>query len=159
MQLGWAISIKPGAEMIVKERLVQPTNFEISKKATDFHHITQQEAVTEGLPLEDVLREFMLDMVDLYHRGGRVVIHHLEFDASIIARELERANLVELSPAWDEVAKAGLCTMSPHIGKWVRMCCGMELAPAWGGNILSLDSLLAILLHQKSKAVRRSPLF
>ncbi len=83
--------------MIVKERLVQPTNFEISKKATDFHHITQQEAVTEGLPLEDVLREFMLDMVDLYHRGGRVVIHHLEFDASIIARELERANLVELS--------------------------------------------------------------
>ena len=70
----------------VKSRLVQPDGFEVSKKATGFHHIKDDVARSHGEPLRSVLQEFLADVLDITARGGRVVAHHLEFD--IILREL-----------------------------------------------------------------------
>ena len=92
VQLGWAISAT-GAETRVKELLVKPDGFRISDKAARFHGITHDVAASQGQPLRGALCEFMAELMAAHVSGGRVIIHHLEFDAGIINRELERAGL------------------------------------------------------------------
>ena len=128
VQLGWFIkdltnnaSAEERGEMIV-----QPDGFEISAKATKLHGVSTQRAQAEGLPLKSVLDSFMRVLEHAYQRGGRVVIHHLEFDAGIIDKELETAGLHHWRPQWHAMAQAGFCTMDPVIGKWIQTCCGRE---------------------------------
>ena len=149
VQIGWAIS-KGDAAMVVKERLVKPDGFRISDKAEKFHGISNTLASSQGQQLKDVMREFMDDMIDIYNKGGRVVIHHLEFDAGIINRELDRASLSELQEIWAYIARGGLCTMDPGIGKWVRQCLGMEIAPYHNSNTMKLNDMLEGLVPQRA---------
>ena len=112
VQIGWIVGTTDlGDEpWISKEYLVKPDGFEVSKKATDFHKINHSQAVTEGLPLSDVLAEFMRDAADVAEQGGRVVAHQLEFDGGIIQRELERCRMFDLEKRWFAMATKGFCT-------------------------------------------------
>ncbi len=74
--------------------------------------------------------------------GGRVIIHRMEFDAGIINRELERAGLQRYQKVWAQIARVGMCTMDPTVGKWIETCLGMELAPYTIGNTMKLDFML-----------------
>ena len=60
-----------------KEIIVRPAGFQIAEKAAAFHGVTQEHALTEGIPLQDALSEFMIAMQHVTDSGGRVVIHHL----------------------------------------------------------------------------------
>ena len=92
----------------------------------------------------------MKDMISLYHKGGRIVVHHLEFDCGIIQLELERSGLEDMQHAWDDIARSGVCTMDPALGKWVRSCLGTELAPHPNGNAMRLNDMLAGLIPDQS---------
>ena len=92
--------------------------------------------------MRDVLSEFIGELLAAHASGGRVVIHHLEFDAGIINRELERAGLQCYQAVWAQIASAGVCTMDPAVGEWVRTCLGMEVAPYPNGNTMKLDFML-----------------
>ena len=65
----------------------------------------------------------MGDIQQAAQQGGRVVIHHLEFDAGLIANELVNAGLEDLMEAWvacgvtsfftyDELLEAGAFLLS-----------------------------------------------
>ena len=87
VQLGWAYG-PAGCQATVKERLVRPEGFRISAKAEQFHKTSHGQAVGEGLPLADVLVEFMADLTQLLaDSNARLVCHHLEFDAGIISQD------------------------------------------------------------------------
>ena len=70
-----------------------------------------------------------------------------EFDAGIIAREMERAGMSDALTLFEPIAKNGLCTMDPQIGRWVR--------ESWGEdddnkmmNALSLKEMIEKLLPE-----------
>ena len=143
VQLGWAIGTAPDA-LVVKECVVQPTDFQISEKATRYHGISHEWAMQNGRPLREVLEEFMKDIINVYDQGGRIVVHHLEFDCSIIGREFQRAGL-NYADVWHRVASSGMCTMDPYIGAWLRQCCSEEVWRRASKNTLRLKDIVRMI--------------
>ena len=155
VQIGWAVR-RVGRTIDVKEKLVKPETHAISEKATNFHGISQDFACSHGMLLRDVLNEFMEEMSALYKEGARMVVHHLEFDCGIIATELSRANLDHFQELWATFSRQGLCTMDPYLGKWVRMCKGLEVAPSYSGNTMRLDDMLRCLASDTCLSARHT---
>ena len=143
VQLGWAVGAAPDA-LVVKEYVVQPSGFQISEKATHYHGISHGWAMQHGRPLREVLEEFMDDMISVYDQGGRIVVHHLEFDCGIIGREFQRAGL-GYTDVWCRIARSGMCTMDPYIGAWLRRCCGEEVWPGSSKNTLRLKDMVTLI--------------
>ena len=126
IQIGWFVKdlSNPDADNEHEELIIQPDGFEIAVKATKLHGVSNERAQQDGMPLKTALDIFMRAMEKLEQRGARLVIHHLEFDAGIIDRELATAGLDHYRQQWQSMAKAGFCTMDPAIGKWIQCCCG-----------------------------------
>lgn len=142
--LGWVVGQVNG-EPIRKERIVKPAGFHVEEKATKFHGVTHERADSEGLPLAQVLTEFLDDMLAARQAGGRVVAHHLEFDAGIISNEIDNAGLASRKTEWETFVRAGFCTMDPAVSTWVRQCAGTAVAPEAHQNILKLPAMVAAL--------------
>ena len=146
--LGWAFG-PAGSAAIVKERLVRPDGFRITTKAEDYHKISHARAEKEGLALVDVLTEFMKDLLYVVNeKHGRFVCHHVEFDAGILTRELERYNLREASLQFSPIARKALCTMCPQIGRWLRESWGEDSGVAETMPTQSLKKLVEKLLPE-----------
>ena len=88
-----------------------------------------------------------MDVMQRAHsKGGRVVIHNLEFDAGIIDKELTRAGLERWRPLWHDIARQGFCTMDPEVGKWIQMCRGREYDVTQNShNIMGLTQTVNLL--------------
>jgi hypothetical protein len=96
LQLSWATS----SETVVKER-----NIETPDPAAAGH----------GLPLADVLAEFM-DCLLTMPKDFRLVTYHIEASASIILREMHRCGLRYLCQKFENIVRAhGHCLMDPTI--------------------------------------------
>jgi hypothetical protein len=117
-QLGWVVGRFSTNSCIQKEFTVYPDGFEITSKATLTHGITNEHARCTGKPLKTVLRQFLVDVEGVVQQGGRVCAHQLEFDAGVIALELDRAGLGNQTEMWAQVASDGFCTMNPTLSKW-----------------------------------------
>jgi DNA polymerase III epsilon subunit-like protein len=154
VQIGWAVG-SLGQAAVVKERIVFPEGFCVSKKAFAKHGISQEEILKDGINLKTVLSEFLNDMVEVYKKGGRIVSHHLEFDCGIILEEMKR-NEVPMQSEWCAMAKEGVCTMDPTIGKWVHTCFGRDTGPDATQNTMRLQVLAEWLVpesrHLRDKA-------
>ena len=145
VQIGWSVHAA-GGEPIVKEFLVRPTGFHISNVASAMHDVTEEKATSLGASLQEVLIEFMRDVSETRSLGGRLVAHHLEFDAGIVMEELARAGLNHLQYSWRKFAQGGVCTMDPDIAHWTRDMCSMEQLP-WK-SALKLDVMCSKLLPE-----------
>lgn len=147
-QLGWVIGDADATSTpwISKEYEILPIDFKISPKATQYHKITNEHAMSNGRHLRDVLEEFMHDMIHAHEAGGRVVAHQLEFDAGIINNELERLGLHKLKKLWREIARKGVCTMSPAIGRWLRSSQGQDTGSEVTKNTMGLMELVRWLV-------------
>jgi DNA polymerase III epsilon subunit-like protein len=118
VQLAWRVQypngkFSPGHTCYVPAERGQD-GVAISEQATAFHGITNE--MTRGdkaVPRIDyALALFTRDLHVLQEKfGGRLVAHHLEFDAGIIKAELLRANMAEAVPVLEKLARAGCCTM------------------------------------------------
>ena len=153
VQIGWAIgnSDPQSAATKYKEIVIKPDGFVISDKAIKFHGITNERA-QKGVSLRDALTEFMAEMQQAAKRGCRVVIHHLEFDAGLIARELVNAGLDDLVEPWIAIARNGFCTMDPDVGKWLQCCKGRDFEPHESKYVLPLRHMLDLLFPSNDKA-------
>ena len=155
VQIGWAGGpARDGAPLDeYKEYVVRPEGFAISEKAAAKHGITNEHALTSGMPLRDILDKFMDVVSQLDAIGGKVVIHHLEFDAGIIARELVNAELSHRLPLWRSAARNGICTMDPDIGSWVQKCKGRDVTSDEKSlPMLSLKNAVHMLLPKSELA-------
>ena len=129
VQIGWATGPADAtAPSTTKSFFVQPSGFEVAERIETWSEgkITHAIATEKGRPLAEVLQEFMVDIMDEYARGARVVSHHFEYDAGIILCELERAGLRDLSERWLSIGRSvGYCTMNYEAGRWLLLCEGM----------------------------------
>ena len=142
--IGWAFG-ELHSDPVRKERIVKPDGFRVEEAGARFHGVSHETAESDGLPLAKVLTELLDDMVAVRRAGGRVVAHHLELDAGIIARELERAGLGHRKDEWATFVREGLCLMDPAVGTWVRVCAGAQTAVERHRNTLKLCALVDAL--------------
>ena len=147
VQVGWAIGdLRKEVPVQIKSRFVKPIGFQISAKATEFHSITQEKAECDGIDAAIVLREFLDDVRLACRHNGRVVAHHLEFDAGMIDREFQRCGLKDLREEWQRIAKNGYCTMNPELGRWIRILSGREVGPDTAKHCQGLRATMQALL-------------
>ena len=147
--LGWAVGEVFG-DPVRKERIVKPVGFRVQEKATQLHGVTHERADSEGLPLAQVLTEFLDDMLAARRAGGRVVAHHLEFDAGIISKEIDNAGLGARKSEWEAFVRTGFCTMDPAVGTWLRECAGTAVSPDAHRNIMKLPAMVTALRPYRS---------
>ena len=119
VQIGWAVGDVSLSEPRVRELLVKPCGFEIDCKATVKHGIAQPDASTRGIPLRDVLSEFVKEFRAACQQGARVTSFNLAFDAAVVRHELAREGFADELTEWEQKTGEGLCTMHPDICKWV----------------------------------------
>ena len=156
VQLGWAVGLDAEKEDFVKARLVKPDGFVITNEATEYHGIQNDTAERAGHPLRVVLLEFLSDVVEIVGRGGQVVAHHLEFDAGIILREFRRSQLHDEAETWEKIARKGFCTMSPGIGRSLKLACGEQISHADAKHTLALLDSLERLAPEVVAQVRKN---
>jgi len=155
IQLGWSFG-PPSGDATTKEFLVCPEGFEISEKATKCHGISNELATTHGISLKDALREFMNDAAHVIEtQKGRMVCHHLEFDAGIIANEMQRCGMFKLMGTFEDYARRGLCTMDPYIGRWLMQCYGEDVGPSTSMNVLSLKKIVELALPEEKHLLEK----
>ena len=118
VQLGWCVCSSTGQMLSEKTQFVYPTDFEITKAAQSKHQITNEQLRRSGKSLRSVLEEFLRDVADVVNMGGAVCAHQIEFDAGVIALEMERAGLANQHDMWAQSVSNGFCTMNYHVSKW-----------------------------------------
>ena len=146
VQMAWSIGTQSIPETI-KSYVIRPEGFVISHKATAFHGISQEYA-EHGKPLQEVLEEFMHDLMLHMDVGGKVVAHHLEFDAGVIYREFKRCGLNSRADEWMRLARQGFCTKSPELGCWLKQACGEQVAHENAKHSMGLLSVCQKLLPE-----------
>jgi DNA polymerase III epsilon subunit-like protein len=151
VQLGWAVSDERG-NVVVTEHLVLPDGWMVAEKAARYHGTSQAQAEQNGRPLAWVLERFCDEARAVCGRGGRLVSHHLEFDAGILRREMARAGLA-FEEEWSGlVRRRGVCTMCPQIGRWLRECFGRDAGPETAMNTLRLKDMATWLLEPEKRS-------
>ena len=151
VQIGWAIVDERG-DVKSSQRIIQPSGFQITKDASDYHKITQAKAEESGVKFMDAITDFFTDLANL-NSSYRVVAHHLEFDAGIIIEELSRCGRKDRAVQFAEIVKAGVCTMDPSIAKWYRELVGDE--PVEHCSALKLTVMAKRLLPTRSDLMER----
>ena len=89
VQLAWLLVDERGTELKRKSVIIRPDGFTIPEKAAQVHGITTERAQNEGLPLRNVLDEFMQDL----ELAEEIVGHNIDFDIHIVGAELCRLGL------------------------------------------------------------------
>ena len=103
VQLAWILTDKDGNELKRKSAIIYPDGFTIPTDSVEVHGITTERAKRDGLPLQEVLEEFMQD----FNRAKEIVGHNIDFDQHIVGAELYRLNM-----APDLLMdKTAICTM------------------------------------------------
>jgi len=119
VQIAWAECSPTGAVLKERSFLIRPDGYSIPKEATRIHGITTARAKREGVPLLDVLKEFVASVAT----ASTVVAHNLAFDESVVAAECLRQ---AVPYCFDRLQR--VCTMKasteycripgPHGCKW-----------------------------------------
>ena len=158
VQIGWVTSTCAAeTEVDIQskaERLIKPDAFTISEKATKRHEITNERAASNGLPLLEVLEEFMCEAWSLYEKGGVVVSHHLEFDAGIIDEELKRCGMESWRARWKLIASHGICTLDLDIQAWFQSAFGNLQSKGEKTLVMSLANSIS-LFYPKDPKIRK----
>ena len=86
VQLAWQLHDPQGKLLSRGNRIVQPDGFTIPFNSTKIHGITTARAQEEGLPLDQVMEEFMADAAQATYVMG----HNIGFDVNVAGAELVR---------------------------------------------------------------------
>ncbi|MDA9808642.1 DNA polymerase III subunit alpha, partial [Flavobacteriales bacterium] len=100
VQLAWQVHDVEGKLVEVKNYIIKPEGYDIPFNAEKIHGISTGRANKQGMPLAEVLAEFVKDL----EKCKFVVGHNVSFDNSIVGCELlrkEMPNLLADFPALD----------------------------------------------------------
>ncbi|MGB1384087.1 MAG: exonuclease domain-containing protein, partial [Flavobacteriales bacterium] len=86
VQLAWQLHDEGGKLLSRGNRIVQPDGFTIPYNSTKIHGISTERALEEGVPLADVVKEFMADAA----KAKYVMGHNIGFDVNVVGAELLR---------------------------------------------------------------------
>jgi DNA polymerase-3 subunit epsilon len=102
VQLGWIRFDENQNKLGESEFVIKPEGFEISAEVSKVHGITQEKALTDGLPVAWVLGAFSGNLL----KSDMIIGHNLSYDVSIVGAELFRLGLPNILSA-----KSQVCTM------------------------------------------------
>ena len=159
IQLGWCFGNITANTRVTKTRLVLQDGVVISDAAIAKHQITNERIRKDGVPIQVVLHEFLHDVLDIVGRGGRICAHQIEFDAGVIALEMERYGFGSKIEMWSQAACCGFCTLNPSVSKW---SCDLFFDHRHGNKSLLgrsspvglTDMVMAIIPHEFPKIAR-----
>ncbi len=132
--IGWVIGCGGEIESY-KQRRVRPRE-------------ETQPAQNDGEPAEQILNEFLAEVLEATWDGGRLLAHDLALQASIVERELRRCDMTALRHHWGSLARHGLCLKDEEIGRWLQDCFRQEGSAAPSSNALALNRVLQLLLPE-----------
>jgi DNA polymerase III epsilon subunit-like protein len=123
VQIAWCAFDSQHRELESASHIIRPDGFEIRPDSTAIHGITQDQALAEGLPIQEVLGELQR----IAAGATSVIAHNASFDGSVIAAEYVR--LRKMPPF---LPKDMVCTMEastdfcrlpggPRGYKWPRL--------------------------------------
>ena len=127
VQVAWEF-YNPAKECIKQEDyIVRPEGFEVPEVAANIHGITTERALTEGMPLIDVLKKLHV----LLAYKPIIVAHNIQFDNDIILAELYRyqteltasqiaAQLAGASQSQQTIINKSIAQIDDMIELWVK---------------------------------------
>ena len=92
VQLAWQMHDKQGKLIEVKNYIIKPDGYDIPFNAEKIHGISTDLALSKGIPISDVLIEFVKDV----EKSQFVIGHNVSFDNNIIGCELLRKKMPNL---------------------------------------------------------------
>lgn len=95
VQIAWQLHDFSGALISRGNRIVQPDGFSIPYNAEKVHGISTERARKEGLPLQEVIAEFLADV----SRATYIAGHNIEFDLNITGCEILRLGESNILPS------------------------------------------------------------
>lgn len=116
VQLSWII-VDSNFEIIEEnDFIIYPEGFSIPTSASQLHGITTEIAREEGLPIEEVLENFMQD----FAVSTACLGHNIAFDKKVVACELYRMGLkdtISLKPSYCTMeSSTNFCAISGNFG-------------------------------------------
>lgn len=147
VQIAWVIKCTGESEFArCKSHVVRPDGFDISERATRVHGISTATAAKDGCDLADILQLFITDVLQACANGAKICAHQFEFDAGVIAAELQRLGMLDLRSQWMKLARShGFCTMNPTLGRWLMEQHNLETKPYPAQMVLGLQRTLQLL--------------
>lgn len=138
IQIAWVSYNNIGKVLDKKSHLIKPVGFTISRKAEQYHHITNETALRLGEDATVVLNEFVNVLKGLSD-DGCVISHNMNHEDCCFARNLTPEQLV----VWDRIPK--VCTMTPRLLRvinsdhyWLEP----GLPRKWGMKLVDLHRLM-----------------
>jgi len=92
VQLAWQVHDVEGKLVEVKNYIIKPEGYDIPFNAEKIHGISTERATKQGMPLAEVLAEFVKDV----EKSKFVIGHNVSFDNNIIGCELLRKKMPNL---------------------------------------------------------------
>ena len=91
VQIAWQVYEKLE---LAEERMavIKPEGFEISAESSKFHRVTQERAMTEGEPIQEVLKEFAQKIKE----ANFIIAHNMAYNEKIVGAEFIRAKINHL---------------------------------------------------------------
>jgi hypothetical protein len=152
VQIGWCAHMPNATGIVENKYFIKPDGFEVTNAAESKHHISNDTLRKSGKLLRDVLDEFLSDVAHIVQHGGAVCAHQLEFDAGIVALEMERVGLHNKLALWEQSVQQGVCTMNPVVSKWsCEIYFDVAIANAYAGlgsSVGICNMILALLPHE-----------
>jgi DNA polymerase-3 subunit alpha len=118
VQVAWGIYTNDGNLVSEECYMVRPDDFIIPNEVIRIHGITNEEAMENGLLINDVLNKLHAALGTVQ----TIVAHNIKFDEGVVVSELYRANAVAIANTW--LSKARDCTMlmgSEPGKKWCKL--------------------------------------
>lgn len=118
VQLAWIFFNENDDELDRREMIIKPQGFKIPKEATKIHGITTEEAMKNGIQLNEALNDFS----SILHKSKILIAHNVEFDEKIVGAEFIRENLSnniqELRKVCTMKQSTNFCKMPGKYGKY-----------------------------------------
>lgn len=89
VQISWFVTDVEGNIIKLRDKIICPSGYTIPEESVKVHRITNDRAMTEGVPIKEVLNEISSDIGNI----KTIVSHNLEFDMGFLEAEFKRARI------------------------------------------------------------------
>lgn len=103
VQIGWILCSSSGEVMGKQEFVIRPEGFVIPEGASNIHGVTQDIAISQGVPVAYILERF----AEVVAMSNVIVGHNIAFDMNIVGAEFLR-----FKGSNDLEGKPTICTMN-----------------------------------------------